>query len=79
MAKSATFNRVLIYVLAVFGVAADQATKYGVFAWLSKAPGNHYVPLPDDARDGRREPPRLSALVVQHERSDDGTPASTDC
>jgi lipoprotein signal peptidase len=31
--------RVLLWSLAVFGLAADQATKYGVFAWLSPADG----------------------------------------
>jgi lipoprotein signal peptidase len=69
MAKSETFNRVLIYVIAVLGVAADQATKYGVFAWLSNVPGNHYVlfrttPEAEEELHG-------FALVVQHERSDD--------
>lgn len=43
MAKSSRLNLVLLYALAVSGVAADQATKYGVFAWLYRVPGHRYV------------------------------------
>jgi signal peptidase II len=69
MSKPERFNRVLIYLLAVIGVGADQATKYGVFAWLSAVPGNHYVlfrttPDSEDELHG-------FALVVQHEHSED--------
>jgi lipoprotein signal peptidase len=64
------FNRVLLYTLAVCGVAADQATKYGMFSWLAGVPGNRYVlfrttPEADDELHG-------FALVAQFERSNDG-------
>jgi lipoprotein signal peptidase len=35
--------RVLFWCLALIGLTADQASKYGVFAWLSSRPGNAYV------------------------------------
>jgi lipoprotein signal peptidase len=71
MANTQKFNRIVIYVLAVCGIAADQATKYGVFAWLSGVPGNRFVifrttPETEDELHG-------FALVVQHERSEDAT------
>jgi lipoprotein signal peptidase len=70
MTKSSRFNRVLLYTLAVCGVAADQATKYGIFSWLAGVPGNRYVlfrttPVSEDELQG-------FALVAQFERSDDG-------
>jgi lipoprotein signal peptidase len=70
MAKSDRWNRLLLYSLAIFGVAADQATKYGVFTWLSGVPGNRYVvfrtsPESEDALRG-------FALVIQFERTEDG-------
>jgi signal peptidase II len=69
MANPERFNRFLLFFLAVCGVAADQATKYGVFAWLADVPGNRYVifrttPETNDELHG-------FALVVQHEVSDD--------
>jgi lipoprotein signal peptidase len=76
MANRERFNRILLYTLAVLGVAADQATKYGVFAWLSQVPGNRYVifrttPEPADELHG-------FALVVQHEHGDEpGHPVLT--
>jgi lipoprotein signal peptidase len=64
------FNHVLMYALAVCGVAADQATKYGMFSWLAGVPGNRYVlfrttPETEDELRG-------FALVAQFERSEDG-------
>jgi lipoprotein signal peptidase len=35
--------RLLFWVLALVALAADQASKYGVFAWLKDVPGNQYV------------------------------------
>lgn len=35
--------RGLLWALALTGLAADQATKYGVFAWLHDVPGHTYV------------------------------------
>jgi signal peptidase II len=69
MANRERFNRFLLYFLVVFGVAADQATKYAVFAWLANVPGNHYVlfrttPEADDPVEG-------FALVAQYQHSDD--------
>ncbi len=69
MAKPARFNRLLLYTLAVLGVAADQATKYGVFAWLYKEPGNRYVlfrTAPEPAEEIRG-----FALEVQFERENE--------
>lgn len=34
--------RVLFWSLALVGLAADQASKYGIFAWLAKAPEQKY-------------------------------------
>ncbi len=58
--------RVLFWVLALVGLAADQATKYGVFSWLADVPGNTRVLFAD--RDHRG-----FALVAQFEHNDDGT------
>jgi lipoprotein signal peptidase len=68
MANSQRFNRFLLYALAVLGVAADQSTKYGVFAWLYEVPGHRFVlfrttPEPEDELNGL-------ALVSQFEYSD---------
>jgi lipoprotein signal peptidase len=35
--------RVLLWVLALTGLALDQATKYGVFAWLADKPANQQI------------------------------------
>jgi signal peptidase II len=35
--------RTLLWVLALLGLTLDQASKYGVFAWLSDRPDNQYV------------------------------------
>jgi lipoprotein signal peptidase len=72
MAKSERWNQVLIFLLAALGVAADQATKYGVFAWLAEVPGNHYVLF-------RTSPPQEEALqgfalVAQFEPDVNGKP-----
>ena len=37
--------RILLWTLAVVGVVADQATKYGVFAWLSRVENHTFVVL----------------------------------
>src|SRR5262249_47501801 len=54
--------RLLLYAIALAGLAADQAGKYGVFAWLEKAPGY------------RREViPGAFDLVAQGKVGEDGT------
>src|SRR5262249_15297007 len=58
--------RVLFWALAVFGLAADQATKYGVFAWLGETPTNTWVVFAGQEHRG-------FALVAQFERNDDGS------
>jgi len=66
MAKSERFNRILLYTVALLGLAADQASKYGVFHWLYGAPGNRYVlfrTVPEPADEIRG-----FALEVQFER-----------
>jgi lipoprotein signal peptidase len=35
--------RLLLWGLALLGLTLDQATKYGVFAWLRDVPGNQFV------------------------------------
>jgi lipoprotein signal peptidase len=35
--------RILLWSLALMGLALDQATKYGIFAWLRDVPGNQWV------------------------------------
>ena len=37
--------RLLLWILALTGLALDQSSKYGVFAWLADAPNNHHVVL----------------------------------
>src|SRR5690348_13120669 len=37
--------RILLWTLALTGLVLDQASKYGVFAWLERTPGNAYVLL----------------------------------
>jgi lipoprotein signal peptidase len=44
--------RPLLFALALFGLAADQATKYGMFAWLHEAPGHSYTVLMLDEAKG---------------------------
>ena len=61
--------RVLLWSLAVFGLAADQATKYGVFAWLrpegdGSRPGSYSV---FHAADGGG-----FDVVAQYEVDEDG-------
>jgi lipoprotein signal peptidase len=57
--------RVLFWVLALGGLAADQATKYGVFSWLADVPGNTHVVFADRQHHG-------FALVAQFETTADG-------
>jgi lipoprotein signal peptidase len=35
--------RILLWILALTGLSLDQASKYGVFAWLANVPGHEYV------------------------------------
>lgn len=35
--------RLLLWILALTGLTLDQASKYGVFAWLAEVPRNEYV------------------------------------
>ena len=42
--------RVLFWVLALTGLAADQATKYGVFSWLADVPRNSHFVFGAEAR-----------------------------
>jgi lipoprotein signal peptidase len=49
--------RPLLYALAVFGLLADQATKYGVFAWLAERPGHSYTVFRDPAQAQRAADP----------------------
>jgi lipoprotein signal peptidase len=58
--------RVVFWVLALVGLAADQATKYGVFAWLAEVPGNTHVVFADREHHG-------FALVAQFEQEADGS------
>jgi lipoprotein signal peptidase len=59
--------RLLVLIFAVLGLAADQATKYGVFAWLQ--PGEledgTFVVFRDQARGGFQ-------LIAQFQRDRDG-------
>jgi lipoprotein signal peptidase len=61
--------RVLLWVLALTGLTLDQASKYGVFAWLADKPANQHVLFQTDRggfqlvaqfepeqQDGRRVP-----------------------
>ena len=58
--------RVVFWVLALVGLAADQATKYGVFAWLADVPENRYAVFTDKHHHG-------FALVAQFEHNEYGT------
>lgn len=69
MAKNKRFNRILLYTLAVLGLAADQATKYSVFSWLYGVPGNRYVLFKTEPELAQRI--HGFALVAQFERNDD--------
>jgi lipoprotein signal peptidase len=44
--------RLLFWCLALVGLSADQATKYGVFAWLRSVPGHAHVVYQDPERGG---------------------------
>jgi lipoprotein signal peptidase len=69
MLKPERFNRLLLFFIAVCGVAADQATKYSVFSWLSSEPQNRYVLFRTTPKDDLEL--HGFALAVQFERSDD--------
>ena len=42
--------RILLWILALTGLTLDQASKYGVFAWLENVPGHEYVVFRTDQR-----------------------------
>jgi lipoprotein signal peptidase len=56
--------RVLLWILAVTGLALDQSSKYAVFAWLSEKPDHEYVVFRTD-KGGFQ-------LVAQFEREESG-------
>jgi signal peptidase II len=62
--------RIVLWTLALLGVSLDQATKYGVFAWLAKVPDHSYALFsrPDPDNPERRQG---FALVAQFERGPD--------
>lgn len=45
--------RILLYTLALLGLAADQATKYSVFAWLHDVSGHTYTLFQTDPASGK--------------------------
>src|SRR6476660_9077053 len=57
--------RVLFWCLALVGLAADQASKYGVFAWLQSVPSHAYTVFQDPERGGFH-------LVAQFDLDSDG-------
>ncbi len=61
--------RILFWMLALVGLAADQSTKYGVFSWLADAPGNTWFLFGEGARG---EEHKSFALVAQFEETADG-------
>lgn len=58
--------RVLLWLLAIVGLALDQASKYGVFAWLAETPSHEHV-LFRTGRGGFQ-------LVAQYQDSDSRIP-----
>jgi lipoprotein signal peptidase len=58
--------RPLLYALALCGLALDQGSKYGVFAWLAERPRNTFPIFQDAQQKG-------FVLVAQFERNDDGS------
>ncbi|HEY7423176.1 MAG TPA: signal peptidase II [Gemmataceae bacterium] len=56
--------RVLLWILALSGLALDQSSKYGVFAWLAEKPEHEFVVFRTD-KGGFQ-------LVAQFERTDKG-------
>lgn len=58
--------RWLLLVLALTGLALDQASKYAVFAWLGGVPDSKYVLFQSETNGGFQ-------LVAQFERLPDGT------
>jgi lipoprotein signal peptidase len=57
--------RALLWTLALVGLGLDQASKYGVFAWLRHAEDNSFVLFRSAEGKGFQ-------LVAQFERDDDG-------
>ncbi len=57
--------RVLLWILAVLGLALDQSSKYAVFAWLGEKPEHEYVVFRTD-KGGFQ-------LVAQFDREDGGS------
>lgn len=67
MTTSERSYRVLFWCLALLGLAADQASKYGVFAWLYNAPEHKYVLFQTPQSGGFQ-------LVAQFDPDVDGKP-----
>jgi lipoprotein signal peptidase len=59
--------RPLLYALALFGLAADQASKYGVFAWLAERPGHRYILFNDPSAPTQRNTAGDTGLEVLFE------------
>lgn len=64
--------RVVLWTLALLGVSLDQASKYGVFAWLASSDSQSYslfsTPDPNDPKRSQG-----FELVAQFQKNDDGT------
>ena len=56
--------RIVLWTLALLGVSLDQATKYGVFAWLSGVDGHSYALFSTDSGGFQ--------VVAQFQRDDKG-------
>jgi signal peptidase II len=83
--KTQPTYRLLFWLLALTGLAADQASKYSIFAWLRDEPRQEHQSTPGfteahaplaDSRDvprhERRIIPGVFHLVAQHEVGEDG-------
>jgi len=67
--------RVLFWFLALVGLTADQASKYGVFDWLATVPDQRQFIFGADSRDDQH---RSFALVAQFVHNEDGTWKTTE-
>ena len=59
--------RIMLWVLALSGLALDQSSKYSVFAWLAEKPNNEYVIFRTEKSTGFQ-------LVAQFESQESGGP-----
>jgi lipoprotein signal peptidase len=64
-------HRPLLFVLAAAALLLDQATKYGVFAWLAEAPGHRAVVF-DDPQTRDRHPNEQKGFFLRAERDGPG-------